>query len=111
MTIEWEREILGFTHAEVSSELLQKWSFEGNIRVPIEYQHRPHIVPEEHAKMTALLYICKAAIHHIEENDIITMGTFEIEDEILELIGLEKETVVEQTNKARSQVSTLMSSI
>lgn len=111
MTVEWEREILGFTHAEVSSELLQKWSFDGNIRLPIEYQHRPYTVPPDHALSTSLLYVAKAAVRHIETLHTITPKTFEIEEDILEMTTLDKETVVEHTIKAEDQVRTLISSI
>lgn len=36
-----EKEILGFTHAEVGAELLQQWNFPHPLRFAVRYQHSP----------------------------------------------------------------------
>lgn len=111
MTLEWEYEILGFTHAEVSAELLKKWAFDAAIRLPIEYQHKPQLAPEGCQRLAYLLYAAKFAVKHLEKNHVITAKTLELDPTVTEFLGLEVELLVEKTVNAQNQLSLLIKNI
>ncbi|GAB4349618.1 MAG: HDOD domain-containing protein [Gammaproteobacteria bacterium] len=60
-----EREVLGFDHTEVSSELLQLWDLPTNLWEPIRYHHAPREA-KGHPLPTALLHIANAIANTVE---------------------------------------------
>lgn len=60
-----ERDVLGFDHTEVSSELLQLWALPKNLWEPIRYHHTP-TAAREYPLPTAVLHIANAIANTVE---------------------------------------------
>jgi HD-like signal output (HDOD) protein len=54
-----EREVLGYTHAEVGARLLKAWSFPGPLVIAAEFCERPADAPEEAQALLAHLHAGK----------------------------------------------------
>jgi putative nucleotidyltransferase with HDIG domain len=56
LMLEAEREILGFTHAEVGQELMKRWNLPSRLTEPIGYHHQP-MKSQGFAKETAVIHL------------------------------------------------------
>lgn len=84
-----EKQILGFDHGEVASELCKRWNVPDNLTAPIRYHHSP-----SRAQGNELVYMVHLA-------DIIAMMSglgagvdgmfYEMDDRSLEFLGLQEE--------------------
>lgn len=111
MNMLWEQENLGFTNADVSAALLEKWAFDPEIRLPIAYQAKPHLAPQGFNTSAYLLYVSRTATKQVEEQSVFSVRSFEIEEDILEYLEIGAPLIVENVLNARNQVRTLISSI
>lgn len=56
---EAESAVLGFTHCEVSEELLRRWSFPANLIAVGRWYEHPDTAPDEHRDLVALVHYGK----------------------------------------------------
>ena len=89
MVLDAEKEILGFDHAEIASDVCKKWNIPENVTVAIRYHHYP-----SHSDENELAYIIHTADYLVrssglgyEDDDLMC----EIEEGALEFLGFERE--------------------
>ncbi|MFT5451049.1 MAG: HD-like signal output (HDOD) protein [Enterobacterales bacterium] len=65
---EYEKDVLGYSYAEVSAELLRCWNMPDNILELVEYQHDPSICQEP--RTVSLIHIASRTASQIEYNQL-----------------------------------------
>lgn len=77
-----ERQLLGFTNAEVAGAVLDSWNFPGEIRTPILYKYRPDLAVNHRTETITLSLVRE--LMHILENDGDPYVDFEPKESFLE---------------------------
>ncbi len=102
-----EKEILGFDHAEIASEVCKRWNFPKSISVAVKYHHHPSLL-----RGNKLAYIV-----HVADEIAILSGmdiegiTFEIDDKSIQKIGIQNneiELIVDEVMKSVNQITGLI---
>ena len=62
-----ERQVLGFTHAELAGELLQAWNFPENIYHPVAHQYEPSKA-DKHERYALMIYLANYLVAAIGMN-------------------------------------------
>jgi len=73
-----ERDLLGFSHCDISAGLMEKWRFPDSLHVPIRYYMRPLETPENYRLSAAILYLA----HYLQ---FTYAGDFSLTDPLLPL--------------------------
>jgi len=73
-----ELDILGYSHCDVSAELMEKWHFPDSLHVPIRYYMHPLDAPENYRVSAAILYLA----HYLQ---FTYAGDFSLTDPLLPL--------------------------
>lgn len=99
-----EKEILGFDHAEIGSEICKRWNFPKSISVAIKYHHHP-----------SRLWGNKLAyIVHVADEIAILSGidiegvTLEIDDKSIQMLGIQSdeiEVIIDEVVKSVNQIT------
>ena len=99
-----EKQILGFDHAEISSELCKKWNFSKELIGAIRYHHSPFF-----SKVGELSYILYVAdlIAKMNENSI----RHQIDKRAMEFLGLQKEDVSNIMSEVAESVNKITAEI
>jgi len=65
-TIEVERSIFGFNHAEIGGELLKRWEIPEEIYIPVQFHHAPDECPPEYRDIVKILTMADltSSIYH-----------------------------------------------
>lgn len=65
-THEAEREVFGFDHATVGSEILKEWGIPENIYIPIGYHHEKEETPSEYLEIVDVLMLAElsSSVYH-----------------------------------------------
>jgi HD-like signal output (HDOD) protein len=99
-----EKEILGFDHAEIASEVCKRWSFPKSISVAIKYHHHP-----SRLRGNKLAYIV-----HVADEIAVLSGmdieglTLEIDDKSIQVIGIQSneiEPIIDEVMKSVNQIT------
>jgi HD-like signal output (HDOD) protein len=56
ITIKFERQILGFDHAQAGAALIQRWGFEPRVSQAIQFQHQPAATTASPSRLTSCLH-------------------------------------------------------
>ena len=99
-----EKEILGFDHAEIASEVCKRWNFPRSISVAVKYHHHP-----SRLRGNKLAYIVHVAdeIAVLSGLDVEGM-THEIDDKSIQVIGIQSneiELIVDEVVKSVNQIT------
>lgn len=54
---EVEKEIIGYTHVEISAAIMERWKLPESFYLPIKYCYHPFDAPEPHAQVARLLHL------------------------------------------------------
>lgn len=99
-----EKEILGFDHAEIASEVCKRWNFPKSISVAIKYHHHP-----SRLRGNKLAYIV-----HVADEIAILSGmdieglTLEIDDKSIQVLGIQSneiEPIIDEVMKSVNQIT------
>ncbi len=71
---EIEREVFGFTHADVGSELVRTWNLPASLAAAIAFHHCPSQA-NEHAKLASIVHVADVIVHSCEMG---TSGNFRV---------------------------------
>ena len=99
-----EKEILGFDHAEIASEVCKRWNFPRSISVAVKYHHHP-----SRLRGNKLAYIVHVAdeIAVLSGLDIEGMA-HEIDDKSIQVIGIQSneiELIIDEVVKSVNQIT------
>ena len=94
LTLETEKEILGFSHLEVTTSLMEKWKFAQEVRSPIKFKNQP-LRCQDDRPFACLLSLVIAAVDAFpvtkEEININEMSRgFSPDSETLAVTGISK---------------------
>jgi len=100
-----EKNIFGFDHQELGSEILRQWGLPENIYMPIRYHHKNMDIPSEYALSTDIVHISDkiSSIYHGENGSdkiqdlktILGNGYKKSEEDINGLIDLTADKSIE----------------
>jgi len=102
-----EKEILGFDHPEIASEVCKRWNFPKSISVAVKYHHHP-----SRLRGNKLAYIV-----HVADGIAILSGmdiegiTHEIDDKSIQMIGIQSdeiEVIINEVVKSVNQITLAM---
>lgn len=93
-----EKELLGFDHAEIASEVCQKWNMPEHLAIAIRYHHYP--CRSQNDELAHILHTADALAMMSELGTGVDALSCEMDDRALEFLGLEKENL----NKITSQM-------
>jgi putative nucleotidyltransferase with HDIG domain len=100
-----ERQILGFDHAEVASEMCKKWKFPRAVTSAIRHHH--HLNPEHEDDLALILY----AADNLTRMNANGNGTGDLPDEIvdmvMELLALDEDAlsrIMREVNESVGQI-------
>jgi putative nucleotidyltransferase with HDIG domain len=99
-----EKEILGFDHAEIASEVCKKWNFPKSISVAVKHHHHP-----SRLRGNKLAYIVHVAdeIAVLSGLDIEGM-TLEIDDKSIQVVGIQSneiELIIDEVVRSVNQIT------
>lgn len=99
VTIEEEKDLFGFDHAEAGAALLMSWNFPDDIIVPIRCQHAPEQSVSHRTIATALAFSRGMAVRfNTEESEPGEWGL--VPDERVEKLGISPERTVDLLSEA-----------
>ncbi|GAB4269073.1 MAG: HDOD domain-containing protein [Opitutales bacterium] len=96
---EAEKEVLGFTNAQVASFFLKKWDFTAEIYWPIEYQFKPTIA-EGYKKEACMLHLSIWIASHLGVNGGRGVWAFELNSKAIKFLKFSEMQVQEYLLKA-----------
>jgi HD-like signal output (HDOD) protein len=99
VTPELERHVLGFTHVEAGAALLTNWKFPEDITEPIACQLDPSQAVH-HPQLAWCLHLCALNAPHMCRQSQLSEATFIIPDQALEQMGMNREALFKQADKA-----------
>jgi len=99
-----EKEILGFDHAEIGSEICKRWNFPKSISVAIKYHHHPSRLWGN--KLAYIVHVAdEVAIWSGMDIDGITL---EIDDNSIQILGIQNneiELIIDEVVKSVNQIT------
>jgi len=99
-----EKEILGFDHAEIASEICKRWNFPRSISVAVKYHHHP-----SRLRGNRLAYIV-----HVADEIAVLSGldiegtTHEIDDKSIQMLAIQRneiELIIDEVVKSVNQIT------
>jgi len=101
---EVEREIIGFDHAEVGSELARSWSLPSSLQECIACHHNPAQAKQNHVE-TAIVHIANSIAALVELNTHELDNAPCIHDIAWELTGLDQDIIAPTIADVQEQIS------
>jgi HD-like signal output (HDOD) protein len=107
-----EIEVLGISHGEIGTLLLDKWNFPQSLCEPVKYHHRPNQA-QNNSSLAAVIYLIDYMTQKFEigafqwdekvdiDMDMIECLNFKSEEELNEFIDSYKEVFAEQIENIR----------
>lgn len=106
--IDAERKVFGFSHADVSVELLRRWKFPPNLLAVVGYYDQPSKAPEAHRKLVQIVHAGK----HISISTGVGGGLdvfhVRLEESAFDAIGLSGADVEELLPKILEDVQKIL---
>ena len=89
--MEAEKEILGFDHAEMASDMCKRWRFPPSLAIPIKFHHSPSLSGENQLAYTLNIADSMALMSdvEVEVDDILDL----LDDTAAGFLGLQHEDV------------------
>jgi len=88
--LEAELEVLGATHAEVGSWLVEKWNLPAALVQAVRYHHAPGEAEPEFAAHAALLHLADVLTHKLgHPNGVVHHGPMEVHPDALRILASE----------------------
>ena len=104
-----EREILGFTHPELSSEALAAWNLPAAIQIAVLYHHDPESDGSASAGTLPLSQIVWAANHYANASGVSIAKCSDASDPaVIQTLGLRAEQVQQLTAEFQSECDVMM---
>ncbi len=100
---EAEREIIGFDHAEIGSELARNWSLPASLQVCIAYHHDPAQATQSRVE-TAIVHIANSIAALVELNTQELDNAPRIHDIAWELTGLDEDIIAPTIASVQTQI-------
>jgi len=100
---EAEREIIGFDHAEIGSELARNWSLPTSLQACIAYHHDPAQATENRVE-TAIVHIANSIAALVELNTHELDNAPRIHDIAWELTGLDRDIIAPTIASVQTQI-------
>ncbi len=101
-----EREVLGFDHAEIASEVCKAWKVPEHLAVAIRYHHYPSRSKDN--TLGYIVHIADAIAMMSELATGIDAGSYEIDEKATESLGFEKEEMNTIMNQMVASVQKTM---
>jgi HD-like signal output (HDOD) protein len=108
---EIEEEILGVSHAQVTTLLCKKWSLPADLAAALQFHHTPMEAPEEHKRSACAVYLADKIVMRAEFGFLYARGE-EWEPAVLALFELEPvdaEVVLEDFQEQANEFLPLLS--
>jgi len=96
--IMWERQLLGFDHAEAGAAILEKWNFADEIRLPVLYQLEPLKAPSMQS-CCCLMSIARITAPNLRAKKPVQVN---IDPEILSCAGLDQDKLNDALDDAKA---------
>ncbi|MBI4667340.1 MAG: HDOD domain-containing protein [Nitrospinae bacterium] len=90
-----EKEMLGFSHPELSGLIARRWKFPPSLVAAIEHHHDPLAAPEEHRRLAAAVHLADSGCHSLKIGIQTEINIGNITKEELAAAGLEPDQVEE----------------
>ncbi|MDH5765486.1 MAG: HDOD domain-containing protein [Gammaproteobacteria bacterium] len=111
ITYSAEKEILGFTHADVGGALIKAWQLSDTLSDTIKYHHDP-LQAKKHPLETAIVHIANCVVNALEpgmEVDEYLLDDYaEFEPETLKISGFKLEKLPQIMDKAWEQAAEVL---
>ena len=101
---ELERELLGFTHAELGGALLKKWKIPASIAEPVACHHNPGSA-EQFQLETALIHLADVICQALEFGQGAESGVPPLDERAWERLGLSPHVLGTVLKQSESQIS------
>ncbi|VAW81075.1 hypothetical protein MNBD_GAMMA12-3423 [hydrothermal vent metagenome] len=98
----YEREVMGFDHMQVGSELARRWLLPENLIACIEYHHLPSLAPSHNLEL-ALVYLGNRLASLAELNSLNMDDIPPISKQMWEITGLTPEIIEQVLDEAQEQ--------
>lgn len=106
-----EKEILGFTHADVGSALMDNWEMADTLKEVIKYHHQP-LKAQKYPTETAIVHIANCVVNAIgpdaEVDEDLLNDSLEFEPETLNITGLNLSILPDVMDKAWEQAGEVL---
>jgi HD-like signal output (HDOD) protein len=99
---DFEKEIIGFTHAEVSSQLIKSWDLPESLYEPIAWYLNPDFAMS-HQLETNLLHIATQLVNNTERGVPVEQAVNEIAESVLSTVNLTQEQLIAVMQLASSE--------
>lgn len=97
-SLEEERALFGFDHAEAGAALLESWKFSEEIAIPIRYQYSPESSPSYRTITNCLKFSRETAVQVVASKG--QPAEWNLEESACERVGLAAESAREALNRA-----------
>ncbi len=101
---ELERELLGFTHAELGGALLKKWKIPASIAEPVACHHNPGFA-EQFQLETALIHLADVICQAMEFGQGAECGVPPLDERAWDRLGLSPHVLGTVLKQSESQIS------
>ncbi len=103
---EVEKELFGFTHADVGGELIRTWRLPAGLAEAIAYHHHPQKA-HEYAELTAIVHIANVTVHACQFGFSGDQFVPVLSEEAWRLTGLKASVLEPAVNKTQEQLDEL----
>ena len=101
-----EKEILGFDHAEMASEVCQRWNVPENVAVSIRYHHCPSEIQDN--ELANILHLADSIAIMSNMGTGIDSMSYETEEDVIKALGLENQDITKMMDQVVASVENTM---